>query len=90
MARPKAQPRGAKFLMLVRTRVPLNRPIPTERYGPADNDWEDFRAILANARGCKYTACGRVAEDPEKVLFIISNFTSFFSSSLFAAAVPYF
>lgn len=91
-----SQPRDAQLLMLVRTRVPLDRLIPTERDGAADitaagtaedDRWEDFRTTLENARGCDYAGCGRVAEDLEKVLFVISNYVSI---SVLVSSLPQF
>lgn len=68
-------------MTLARTRVPLDRPltpcIDDEELGAPskDHSWKELVDVLENARGCNFAACGRVAEDPETVLFIIGRLT---------------
>ncbi|KAK3943323.1 hypothetical protein QBC46DRAFT_420743 [Diplogelasinospora grovesii] len=75
--------RGDPVMMLARSRVSLDRPLPQPAHdfrrpllpfsphedGPGD--WKGLLDILRGARGCDYIACSRVAEDPEVVLFVI-------------------
>ncbi|KAK4160428.1 hypothetical protein QBC43DRAFT_373101 [Cladorrhinum sp. PSN259] len=75
----KIDPGGV--VMLVRTRVPLSRPLPPAL--PAEDqdgdipqerkhEWETMFSVLMKVQGCQMVACGRVAEDPEIALFAIT------------------
>jgi hypothetical protein len=76
MAGHRAAPRGDPVLVIARMRVPVDCPLPVRNDTTAR--WKGFIAILENAQGCEYVACGHVAENPERLLFVIG--TDFFSS----------
>jgi len=38
------------------------------------NGWDNLVHALGKSRGCRHISCGRIAEDPELVLFVIGRF----------------